>query len=369
LEGIVADAYDKDIAGVMLDYMPSDIGDYAGTDFDLRITFGDDPLDTAFWVTIPGAAQVLTLRQLVQQYVMGESREDRERITANLDTESNPDLPSLYLAVRRAFDDMAKGRAIVRFYINKGPADVNLDDPVTRHFNRAYSQQYDLDYRLIDLVLDVTDLPRLVIPPQQQAEQMREFRLILLLYLMDRYGRDFVFEGQDLDVTGIEAVADWAVTKGWLDLSAKDVRGEYKPVYSRTEQGNKLLRSLVRETDDLIKNYDQFGDVTLTEEPPRFQTGRGEDLRIWVYQAENVDPLRAAFLMNIENGLYDHNWRQVFRDDAFYRELIMIAGAESPVTAQKLDRIIRAGRQWAAERRDQVRRSSRAADLWDYDRR
>ena len=68
--------------------------------------------------------------------------------------------------------------------------------------------------------LQVTDLPRLSIPPQRQAEQMRELRLVLLLYLMDRYGQDFVFEGQDLDTTGIEAVADWAVTKGWLDLSA-----------------------------------------------------------------------------------------------------------------------------------------------------
>ena len=364
----MSDQYDKDIAGVVLDYMPSDIADYAGTDFDLRITFGDDPLDTAFWVTVPGTAEGLSLRQVIQQYLLGASREDRERIAANLDTAANPDLPELYLAVRRAFDDMQKGKAIVRFHINKGPADVSLDDPVIRHFSRAYSREYDLDYRLIDLVLDVTDLPRLNIDPQRQAEQIREFRLILLLYMMDRYGQDFVFEGQDLDTTGIEAVADWAVTKGWLDLSAKDVRGEYKPVYSRTQEGNKLLRSLVRETDDLIKNYDQFGDVTLTEEPPRFQTGRGDDLRIWVYAAENVDPLRAAFLMNIENGLYDRTWRQVFADDAFYRGLLMIAGADAPVTPQKLDRIIRAGKQWAVERRDERRRSSRARDLWDGDR-
>jgi hypothetical protein len=364
----MADEYEKDVDGVMLDYMPSDIGDYAGTDFDLRITFGDDPLETAFWVTVPGKAEGLPLREVFRQYLLGASREDRERITANLDTESNPDLPTLYLAVRRAFDDMQKGKAIVRFHMNKGPADVSLDDPAMRHFSRAYSKEYDLDYRLLDLVLDVTDLPRLTVTPQQQAEQTREFRLILLLYLMDRYGQDFIFEGQDLDTTGIEAVADWAVTKGWLDLSAKDVRGEYKPVYSRTQEGNKLLLALVRETDDLIKNYDQFGDVTLTEEPPRFQTGRGEDLRIWVYQAENVDPLRAAFLMNIENGIYDHTWRQVFRDDAFYRELLMIAGAESPVTPQKLDRVIRAGKQWTTERRGEARRSARARDLW-YDER
>jgi hypothetical protein len=70
----VADGYDKDVAGVLLDYMPSDIGDYAGTDFDLRITFGDDPLDTAFWVTVPGEAESLTLRQLIQQHLLGESR-------------------------------------------------------------------------------------------------------------------------------------------------------------------------------------------------------------------------------------------------------------------------------------------------------
>ena len=364
----MAEGYDKDVDGVALDYMPSDIGDYAGTDFDLRVTFGDDPLETAFWVTVPGEAETLTLRQLIRQHLLGESREDRERIRANLDTETNPDLPALYLAVRRAFDDAQKGTAVVRFHLNKGPADVNLDDPALRHFSRAYSREHELDYRLIDLVLQVTDLPRLAIPPQRQAEQMREFRLILLLYQMDRYGQDFVFEGQDLDTTGIEAVADWAVTKGWLDLSAKEVRGEYKPVYSRTEEGNRLLRALVRETDDLIKNYDHFGDVTLAEEPPRFHTGRGEDLRIWVYQVENVDAVRAAFLMNIENGAYDRTWRDVFRDDAFYRDLIVIAGAESPVTPQKLDRIIRVGKEWAATRRDQVRRSARARDLRGDDR-
>jgi len=352
----------------MLDYMPSDIGDYAGTDFDLRITFGDDPLETAFWETVPSGAEGLTLRQLIQQYLLGESREDRERITANLDTVSNPDLPSLYLAVRRAFDDMQKGKAIVRFHINKGQADINLDEPVLRHFSRAYSQEYSLDYRLVDLVLQVADVPRISIPAAKQTEQTRELRLILLLYLMDRYGQDFVFEGQDLDATGIERVADWAVMEGWLDLSAKDVRGEYKPVYSRTESGNKLLRALVRETDDLIKDYDQFGDVTLTEEPPRFHTGRGEDLRAWVYESANLDPVRSVFLINIENGIYDRTWRQVFRDDAFYRDLITIAGAECPVTPQKLDRVLRAGKQWAAERSDETRRSTRAAELWDDDR-
>lgn len=361
----MADAYDKDVAGVVLDYMPSDIGDYADTDFDLRITFGDDPLETAFWVTVPGGAEGLTLRELIQQYLLGASREDRERITANLDTTANPDLPTLYLEVRRAFDDAEKGRAILRFHLNKGPSDINLDEPVRRHFSRAFSQDLDLDYRLIDLVLQATDLPRLSISPQEQTEQSREFRLILLLYLMDRYGQDFAFQGQDLDTSGVEAVADWAVMKGWLDLSAKDVRGEYQPVYSRTPAGDKLLRGLVQETDSLIKNYDHFGDVTLTEEPPRFQTGRGEDLRVWVYRAENVEPMRAAFLINIENGVYDHTWRQVFRDDAFYRELMMIAGAESPVSPQKLDRVIRAGKQWAAERRDEGRRSARARELWD----
>lgn len=360
----MAESYTKDVTGVMLDYMPSDIRDYAGTDFDLRVTFGDDALDYAFWVTIPSAAENLTLRQLIKQHLLGETREDRERIAASLDTETNPDLPELYLAIRRAFDDMEKGKAIVRFHLNKGPRDVNLDELVTGHFSRAYSREFDLDYRLIDLVIDVTDLPRIAIPPQRQAEMVREFRALLLIYLMDRYGQDFAFEGQDLDRSGVEAVADWAVMQGWLDLSAKMVAGEYQPVYIRTEEGNKLVRTVVRETDDLIKNYDQFGDVTL-DDPPRFRTGRGEDLRVWVYQAENVEPIRAAFLMNLENGYYDQSWRQAFKDDAFFRDLLMIAGATAPVSPQKLERIIFAGKSWAADNRAERRRSRRAAELWD----
>jgi hypothetical protein len=360
---MVTRGYDKGVEGVMLDYMPSDIRDYDGGDFDLRVTFGDDALDYAFWVTIPGASESLTLRQLIDHHVLGTSKEERDGIRASLDTDSNPDLPELYLAVRRAFDDVQKGKATMRLHINKGPVDVNLDEPAARHFSRAYSQKFGFDYRLIDLVLEVTDIPGLAIPPERRTEMMREFRAILLLYLMDRFGQDFAFEGRNFDQVGVEAVADWAVTRGWLDLSAKSVGGTYKGVYVRTEEGNKLVRTVVRETDHLIKTYDQFADVSL-DEPPRFRTGRGEDLRIYLYRAEGIDPVRAAFLMNLENGFYDSSWEPVFHDDAFFHELLTVAGAECPVSPQKLERIIRAGKAWAADNRDESYRARRSSQLW-----
>ena len=355
--------YAKDVEGVLLDYMPSDIRDYDGTDFDLRVSFGDDPLDDAFWVTVPGEAEKLTLRELIDQHLLGRTREEREHIAELLDTETNPDLPELYLAIRRAFDDAARGKATIRFHINKGPQDVRLDDPVMNHFSRAYSRRYDFDYRLIDLVLEVTEIGALAVPPERQEELKREFRAILLLYLMDRYGRDFAFEGRTFDTVGVEAVADWAVMRGWLDLSTKTVRGEYKGVYVRTAEGTKLVRGIVRETDELIKKYDHFADVTL-DEPPQFRTGRGEDLRIHVYRADGVDPLRAAFLMNLENGFYDQGWESVFSDDGWFHELLTVAGAPCPVSPQKLERIIRAGRAWAERHRGESYRTSRAAQIW-----
>ncbi len=360
---MVTSRYDKDVDGVQLDYMPSDIRDYDGGDFDLRVTFGDDSLEDAFWVTVPGTAESLTIRQLIERHLLGATKEDRERIVESLDTAANPDLPEMLVAIRRAFDDMRKGEAVVRFHLNKGPRDVNLDEPVPRHFSRAFSRRYDFDYRLIDLVIEVTDIPGIAIPPERQEEMKREFRLWLLLYLMDRFGQDFVFEGRNFDTTGVEAVADWAVTRGWLDLSAKDVRGDYKAVYARTESGNTLVRGLVRETDDLIKQYDVFADVT-ADEPPLFRTGRGDDLRIWVYRAEGIDAVRAAFLMNLENSVYDRDWQAVFGDDAWFRELLTVGGAECPVTPQKLDRIIRAGKAWNDRHRDEAQRASRAAELW-----
>lgn len=357
--------YDKDVEGVVLDYMPSDIRDYDGSDFDIRVTLGDDPLDHAFWVTVPGETERLTLRQLIMHHLLGTSKEERDHIRASLDTDANPDLPELWLAVRRAFDDVQKGKATMRIHINKGPLDVNLDDPVMRHFSRAYSQSLGLDYRLIDLVLEVTDIPGLVLPPEQRAQRMREFRALLLLYLMDRYQKEFTFEGHAFDQVGVEVVADWCVTQGWLDLSAKTIGSAYKGVYVRTEEGNRVLREAVRETDNLIRAYDHFADVTVDEEPPRFRTGRGEDLRLHVYRAEGLDPLRAAFLMNLENGYYDATWQQLFREEGWFNELLGIAGAACPVSPQKLERIIRAGKAWAADRRAESSRAHRAASLWD----
>ena len=360
----MADGYDKDVEGVALDYMPSDIRDYDGSDFDIRVTFGDDSLEDAFWVTAPGEAESLTLRQLLDRHLLGESREDRARIMETLDTDTNPDLPELLIAVRRAFDDQRRGKAVLRFHINKGPSDVNLDEPVRQHFSRAYSRRYDLDYRLIDLVLDVTDVAVAVVSVERQPELLREYRALLLLYRMDRHGQDFSFEGRNLDRSGVEEVADWAVTQGWLDLATKEVRGDYRGVYVRTPEGSKLVRGLVQETDDLIRRYDVFADVTL-DEPPLFRTGRGEDLRVHVYRAEGIDPVRAAFLMNLENGFYDERWQEVLRDDAFFRDLMQIAGAARPVSEQKLERIIRAGKAWLEQHRDEERRRSRASRYWD----
>ncbi len=360
---MAATGFDKDVEGVILDYLPSDIRDYDGSEFDLRVSFGDDPLGYAFWITVPGADEELTLRQLFSKHVLGESKEDRERIRGSLDTETNPDLPELLLAIRRAFDDVQKGRAVMRLCVNKGPCDIQLDEPASRHFSRAYSQAHGFDYRLIDIVLDVTDIPASSIPPDQQDEMKRQFRLLLLLYMMDRYGQDVVFEGRNFDAAGIEAVADWAVNQGLLDLSTKEVKGEYRGVYVRTAEGNTLVRNVVRETDDLINNYDHFADVTV-DEPPEFGTGRGDDVRVPVYRAEGVDAVRAAFLMNLENGHYERTWRDTFGDDAFFRELLAIAAAPNPVSDQKLERIVRAGKAWAARNRDTTRRSDRANRLW-----
>jgi hypothetical protein len=356
--------YDKDAEGVMLDYMPSDIRDYDGTEFDLRVTLGDDPLDDAFWVTVPGTDESLALRQIIDTYLLGSSKEDRDRIRESLDTDANPDLPQLWLAVRRAFDDVAKGKATIRFHLNKGPADIKLDEPAARHFSRAYSQEHGFDYRLIDLVLEVTDIPGINLPPEQRAAMIRGFRGLLLLYLMDRFKRDFTFEGQAFDEVGVEQVADWMVTEGWLDLSAKDIGDTYKGVYIRKDEGNRILREAVRETDRLISTYDQFSDVTVDEEPPRFRTGRGEDLRVHVYAAEGLDPLRAAFLMNLENGYFDANWQAVFKDEAWFNELLAVAGAASPVSPQKLERIIRAGKAWAINNRNESYRARRSSDVW-----
>jgi hypothetical protein len=356
--------YTKDVEGVMLDYMPSDIRDYDGTDFDLRVTLGDDPLDDAFWATAPGTAETLTLRQLIDTYLLGSSKEDRERIRESLDTDANPDLPELWLAVRRAFDDVAKGKATMRLHLNKGPLDVKLDEPAYRHFSRAYSQEHEFDYRLIDLVLEVTDIPGITLPPEQRAVMLRGFRALLLLYFMDRFKKDFTFEGHAFDEVGVEQVADWMVTEGWLDLSAKDIGNTYKGVYVRKEEGNRILREAVRETDRLITTYDQFSDVTVDEEPPRFRTGRGDDLRVHVYAAEGIDPLRAAFLMNLENGYYDANWQAVFKDEAWFNELLAVAGAAPPVSPQKLERIIRAGKAWAINNRNESSRARRSSELW-----
>ena len=71
----------------------------------------------------------------------------------------------------------------------------------------------------------------------------------------------------------------------------------------------------------------------------RFGTGRGIDLRVPVYEAEGVDPLRAVFLLRIYDSSLEEavgeDWKRAATDAGFFRDIL------TPVTdSEDIDPIV-----------------------------
>lgn len=94
-----------------------------------------------------------------------------------------------------------------------------------------------------------------------------------------------------------------------------------------TQAGRGFIGRLLRETEDYIDRYDIFKDVLWEEETGaiEFGTGAGDDLRVEVYLAEGLDPLRTVFLLRLYDGTCDpfvDEWQAQVGRETFFDEIL-----------------------------------------------
>ena len=86
---------------------------------------------------------------------------------------------------------------------------------------------------------------------------------------------------------------------------------------------------MIAEAESYVGTYDIFSDVLpgSSAGPHRFGTGRGIDLRVPVYEAEGIDPLRAVFLLRVYDSSLEEaagdDWKRAATDPGFYRDILV----------------------------------------------
>jgi len=170
--------------------------------------------------------------------------------------------------------------------------------------------------------------------PGRQAAMAAFGRLALL---------HFLALGRPLDVTrdqpDLADLLDAAEREGLLEIDVK------RASYALSPKGRAQYERLMREAQELVLRYDIFADVEA--DPPRFDTGLGQDLRVAVLEHDGLDPFRARFLVGLNDGEWDElpDWPARIQSEAWYDEVFEpVETAPGAADVPDLARIIAAGR-------------------------
>ena len=291
--------------------------------FELQVSMGDMDLEDCFWVSLSYQLADLTIGGLLDE-VFSDDEANRAEFAASLDIKANPDLPDMYDALLGVVDQWRRGDCTLRFFANHGP-EVELHNPVSNHFGLRRSTDPTGEVRpLLDLVVeqryDVLD--HLADRGVDTDELVRWLEGLTLLYFIDKHGFRLDVDASDEIDRRLLPIAG--------ELAGKDLIGaaDEAGIYAITHEGRRTLAQVIEETEAYIGQYDVFGDVSYDLEAGsvEFGTGRGDDLRVQVYESEGIDPVRAVFLLRLYDSTLDtyaDSWRDRIHSREFYNELLL----------------------------------------------
>jgi hypothetical protein len=332
---------------------------------ELQVTLGDMGLEDAFRVTLPPAYARLRLGELFDQ-VFREDAPQEARIRQGFNLKENPDLPEMYDALIEVFRDWRGGRCTLRFYVNHGP-EMELSDEVGRHLvvrrpgGRGESPGGLLDlvieqrYRALEYAVD-----RGFGEGVQQLLEWLQART--LLYFMDRHGFSLEADpGPEVDRRLLP------IALGLCELNIVAPSQE-KGTFEITREGRRALADMIAEVESNITHYDVFGDVVYDRKTGtvEFDTGRGDDLRVQVYEVEGLDPVRTLFLHLLYDGSLDSlptDWRDAIHDREFFEGLLSPVVDRDEIDADLMEQIIESGLAQVEEREEESNRAARRREL------
>ncbi|MCY4367031.1 MAG: hypothetical protein OXE17_12535 [Chloroflexi bacterium] len=127
-----------------------------------------------------------------------------------------------------------------------------------------------------------------------------------------------------------------------------------------TPDGRRFIGNLLSETEQLVDAFDLFKDVYWDEDSGQalFGTGQGDDLRVEVFIAESIDPVRAVFLLRLYDGTLDEFvgcWLEVAGDLDFFNTLLLPVVDRSVTEESLLEEILEQGMDLLESERQEFR--------------
>jgi len=317
---------------------------------------GMRPEDT-LQVLLPAEYAGLQVGELVEA-VFPDDEQHRSLVEAMFDLRENPDLPEIYSVILDAFSQWRLGHCSLKFAGNSG-AQIESSDPVGKHLKNpegrpengpSYTKleiAIEQEYRALDYAVEHGSW-------ESKEELLEWLQSLTLLYYLDKHecrlpAAPMVEVDQHLD-----SIAAVLTSQSIIAFS------EEPGLFTITEVGRQTLGRLLTETESYIGRFDVFKDVACYQDAGvvEFETGRGEDLRVQVFLAEGLDPVRVVFLLRLYDGTFDEflpTWRQLILRPEFFDQILEPVVNHCQVDESLIGWIIESGYAYFEEREDTVR--------------
>ena len=276
--------------------------------------------------------------------------------------QANPDLPDIYSVFLAVCEEWRDWRCAIEA-TSKDGADVDLATPVG------------------DLLSDGPDTPLLSLRLEQRycpleyavrhglwdsRETLLEWmRSLTAIYFIDKHEVEIAPE-QPVG-PGLRGALSALTSLGVVQQGDEAEDDESSSIVISPE-GRMLIAALIDETEDLIDQFDHYKDTVIDTvgELVEFDSGRGVDLRVAAFLAEDLDPVRAVFLLRLYDGTFDHrlrDWRDAIEDEAFFEGILEPVVNRQDASPSEMELVIESGLSLLEERQEQARRAKAEQDL------
>ena len=338
----------------------------SGGAFELHVALdGMDPED-GLRIQLPSPSAATSLSDFLDQ-VFPEDEDQQQQVISLLDVRANPDLPDIYETILDAFDEWRTGRSTLSFQ-NDANQPLDLADPITNHlqpgdakipftkggaggFHLHIHRHYQpLEYAIRQGFWDT------------KAELLEWLQTHTLLYVMDKHELRLQVSPPGVVDHALLSIAHLLQAQELIALSPET------NTFAITREGRRFIGRLLAETESYIDLYDHFKDTASEEDADmvEFDTGRGADLRVLVFIAEGLDPIRTLFLLRLYDGTLDafgSTWQELISDESFFAGILEPVVNRQDVEEQLLERIVGAGFVYLEEKHEEARESASREEI------
>ena len=266
----------------------------------------------------------LSIGQLMDRVFPGED-EARREIELMLDRVANPDLPEIFAVFLAVTEEWRQGRCLLTVFSGEDD-EVELSNLASTFIE--WPKGADENAAPIPLLkLHVEQVYRAVNYGARSEfwndneELLDWLRSMTILYFMDKYEEELPATPQHDDELVLSRLVYPLLEDGLVGESEEGSTLEI------SEEGRDYIGELLSETESYIDLYDHFNDTLMDPEidSVEFGTGDGFDLRVQVYIAEGLDPVRTVFLLRLYDGTLDGSrwtWRADIQEEEFFDRVL-----------------------------------------------